>query len=754
MEDEYTLDNFPMPETFRASLRNQQRFLELFQNLNKENFQESLQQLLSFTPQTSGDIHDLAKEVTVLVNHTPKNKFYFCKAIGEIFKNIPPGINLPSINTLFSSSEICSYLVRDGIYTPAQFKEILDEFQGFNLIPSLVIVSNVFDKSEIASLYLSFAGSKMMQAQANSLYFNNIVSRANMGFTIRQLKKKQTKVSEVEKDEKDENKDKDFFFSMMSDDFKEAFDVLQLKSPTVDMLTCMINDDVEWFKEHCNRKTNLMGECKYSCFYDWFNISKVTTYLDAATKLDATNIAKYILIEMNEKTGIRECFHGAIKNGNLEIVRELMKRTKVTEGVIQSAITTTNIELLKYVYYNCPAKISLNKIVMCSFGNAIIPPSSIVFIVPHIINKFNIMRMHFNSKTVANVFAVYILFNGLVYTNVDEVLNLISVLYENGRDDVVEAVIKKYNKEIPWMNLCTSPKNIYNGNLIRVVNDAIGPFNDKTLHALMKKAFMGLDSDVLKALIDIYRNRLLNLINPNTGINYLCEIVSVANIGTISVAIEKDDCDINNASHPECAAPIHYAAARNDESIIVLLLSVRRIDVNRKDGYGRTALDIALKPSIVNALISAGCRPSNSAPKIFSERDFIRSRNIYHRSTGIGPLDNPSPFAGNRLNAIIRARNDSSWNVNNYRRQYSQIPYLINGSTGYLIATSPRVALGTNSRELIQGPYGFGAMFSSINQANAYLRYVMPKNTYAFGGFGTIGQKKKNEPPTDEKAIQ
>ena len=171
---EFYLGKFDLPDTYRDHLIRKQRKFELITQISATNYKEIKEQLLPMIPQTLQGVINFCELFIGISKRKSYILHYYMWVLCELLKIVPQLLQPSPVDVLDSSTDIFSYFVKFGIFTPAQYRSAFENIcmQGDPaVIRSLIIVSSVFDRQDILNLYLS----------SNNLQDTNYMHRTRWG---------------------------------------------------------------------------------------------------------------------------------------------------------------------------------------------------------------------------------------------------------------------------------------------------------------------------------------------------------------------------------------------------------------------------------------------------------------------------------------------------------------------------------------------------------------------------------------------
>ena len=668
--DFYTLETFPCPQT-KEYIENVQKICELFYSINQKNYLEILTELTPLVTNTIDCIRYLRTFCEICTDYSPRLAYYFFYVYSQIFlllQNNNPNIN-PSYAYLSKNSPFYAFFAVFGIIDKNEFKEHLtsidlDQFE-FSLF---IIATTLYSHSEIIILLLSNSSSE------NSDFVNFIT---NYYDDIRQIIKNEP----VEKREDNEN---DIFLILYEDDL-DAF---------IPYLNKRINDPKI-------KNPYIFEDSIYEFLSCYYNFSIESKLIFVATMLHANKIIKYLLEHQQTSWEMFNSLELVICRSDFEHIKLFSKYITFPQTSFKFSLLQPNPEIIKYVYEKSHFHFSNGFEINHSFYDF---PYSIFFLLNHM--QFNILPRD-STYMQSSIYIVY------KYQNIINrfASNKLFDFGENLQDlfrncpfglELFEYALKKTHSCI-WLLLI--PFTVNQDDLLSdIIINVFKNSRTKVKKNLYETLFQS--SSILMRIIQSTEFKVSDFdITIFEGLPLAFYIAIIDDSQLFDSMISKG-YDVNNKKHPENASIIHFACISETITNLAHLLAVPGLDINRKDGYGRTAIDIAKDPSYRALLINAGCQ-SSKTQIIYNERDFINSNQLLHQHSIKGP-------------AQYRTRKYSCFHPVIMKLQ-SQCFYKYSISTSLVCSDStvfslsrlyyePRdlYEIGTKSKPVTIGPYNFG----------------------------------------------
>ena len=448
-----------------------------------------------------------------------------------------------------------------------------------------------------------------------------------------------------------------------------------------DIFLILYEDNIDAFIPYLNKRINdpqiqnpfIFQDSKYELFsYYYLGLSEKSELIYAATILHANKIIKYLLEKQPFSRQIFFSLALAIKRSDFELIKLFSNYIDFPQFVFLSALFQPNPEIIKYVY----EKSHIQNVSNLQFCN---PPflHSILFLLnrmprlwkPHVYQDMNSTPFHF-------LIAFYIVYKNS-FPILDFPLSLIECFssYFPFGFELYEYVLKQTHSCF-WLKFAWCFRN--HNLLPNLVIDTFKHFPLKTINFYAFTEIMQSNKFKISFFdFKLYENLPLAFYIALKGDSQLFDSM-------ISKGL-----DVNNSKHPENASLIHFACISKTITNLTHLLAVPELDINRKDGYGRTAIDIARDPSYRALLINAGCQ-SSKTQIIYNERDFMNSNKLLHQNSIKGP--------GQFITREYKI----------FKGNYSIATSLICADQNIYLFKDKPYEIGTKSKLIPTGPYNFG----------------------------------------------
>ena len=674
------LETFPCPG-FKAYMEQQQTILELFFSVNQSNYLEVLNKFTPFINGIQTNDNTFFQDFTICVKNNPTNAYYIAYVFYHVYTqlNINQGTGI-RFEKWYDPLET-TYGVVFGLFTKDQYKSKINQMYDNeqSLYKSLLAISTFFDIGELMSIAI----------QINSKY--------------------ETKNEFVEFLE-------NYYYDIVHIIKHEKFEP---KEDDNDVFILIYNDNVEKFTEYLNNKLNdpmeknpfHFKESKYKLIGYYYSFPENPELIYVATLFKAYKIINYLLEVQQPSSQIFDCASLAASSSDFECLKLFADKITLPSSVFIDSLSQPNLEIINFLYEKTGFWPGLN---IPNNGKFYLFPHSCFFIVNHMPSlrtlPFYLSDILWGISTACTWF--FSMDSEPEETHYDYFATPFGL-------EIYEYVLKQ-TRSYYWVQFYNAFTN--QNRVAEILIDTFKPITPRVFREFQKHIYQ------LQSFLNIMRSPEFKVSCYDVkriGISLAFEIALSDNVQLFDLMIEKG-YDVNNTKHPDKASLIHYACLSKSVQILQHLLAVPGLDINRKDGYGRTAIDIARVPEYRKLLINAGCR-SGRSNLLYNKRDFINCNPILFKDSFNGPSNHT--FAG---------RNEI----------FSCTIQPLTTISGSLVYASPdvrynivshgndRCEIGTKSVPIPTGPYNFGVITESyyyedksyvIRTGNSKL-YTPPKN--------------------------
>ena len=653
----YSLEKLPCPQT-KEYIKNIQKICELFYSINNTNYLDVLAELTPLVTNTINSFTYLRSYCVICTEHNPFYSYYFNYVYSQIFLLLQNNIFTISYAYYSSVCPVHAFFAVFGIQDKNQFKNylissIFNENIDFNMF---IIITILFSHSEIISLLSDLLKKTDLVNETKVNQFVNFVTYYYDD--IRKIIKNEP----VEKREDNEN----------------------------DIFLIIYEDNIDAFIQYLNEKMNnpliqnpfLFQDSKYEFLSYYYHFLENSELIYVATVLHANKIIKYLLEQQPASRQMFDSLVLAIMRSDFDLIKLFSNYIVFPQFTFPSSLLQPNPDIINYVYEKSHFRFFNNFTVNIDIFHF---PYSCIFLLnymnsirilpypPHLISSLGIIYKNINPLNLSASHLCYFFQNFPYSLEVFEY-----VLNQTHKSFWTEYYQFFQNKNIVLDIINNAIKN-YPIKMIKKVNDRYFPFSP-TFKTILRT------NDIKPSFFDI---------KMKNGLPLAFNIALLGDTQLFDLMIEKG-YDVNNSKHPENASLIHFACISDRIDNLRHLLAVPGLDVNRKDGYGRTALDIARDPSYRALLINAGCKSSKTSFSTYNERDFTNSNAILHHFSIKGP---PSFILTQGRECYSHVYNSISTSL----VCCDNIIYLT-----YNIDDRGPYEIGTKSKSITQGPYNFG----------------------------------------------
>ena len=426
------------------------------------------------------------------------------------------------------------------------------------------------------------------------------------------------------------------------DKFNPYLDIIH-NTESIDIITAILHDDLDYFIGHVDdyfyfineyenkskiQKSNLNNDSRIdsiledfdqeeSIKFNFYNIVAIENQELIALPFmsQAKKICLFLLTNASEKELLRYKFQIFEYPYDIDVIKKLSTLVKFYPSDYSKLVAEGTTDIVKW----CLPFINGNVILDDRFNNITSPFLAIVH---------NLYQDQVNKYNDKNASYYYLHGISLLISRSSNLSNLILSCYKYNLIECVEAFVKYMGQFYGIETLIEQNKTFYylphfNELLFKYLKPTSVHRYNKIITILMNSNPTNLFSALKFIPISI-----VNSYETNNGFPLLCHFSILGNTNYINALLELDGIDINNDLHPENAAPIHYACYYGYTKIVELLIQTGILDVNRKDGYGKTAISYTRNPSIVKMLLSNGAILQENDEDDdnlmgYSNRDFI-----------------------------------------------------------------------------------------------------------------------------------
>ena len=498
-----------------------------------------------------------------------------------------------------------------------------------------------------------------------------------------------------------------------------------------DIFLILYEDNLDAFIPYLNKKINdpqiqnpfLFQDSKYEFLAYYFNFADNSELIYVATILHANKIIKYLLEHQITTYEMLNSLDLVIFRSDFEFLKLFSNFIPFPQLSFTHSLLQPNPEIIKYVYEKSHFR----------FRDFLIPnsiyhfPHSIVFLLNHM---ESIAIPHSITYILTCFYIVYRNLHIFKHTLFDEIMHYVGQasyvvptqhLFTNlpFSLELFEYALKQTHNcyWLQFLGCFVNQANLVSNILINVFKNCKPKVKKKLYESLLNYPAIFIQylqsMDVKASDFDI---KILG------GLPLAFYIAMGDNSQLFDLMIEKG-YDVNNSKHPENASLIHYASISKNITNLSHLLAVPGLDINRKDCYGRTAIDIANDPSYRVLLINAGCQSSKTSSS-YNERDFINSNQTFHIHSIRGPSQNFGlfPILYSYRYSISTSLVCSAVKVSNLSRFSSR--------------EGESYEIGSKSKLIKKGPYDFGIInryvYTDIDYQILTLcgikKFTVPKN--------------------------
>ena len=759
----YTLDDIPIPDDFRQQLKQKHKFMELVKTFNRFNFLENTKKLKEFFhSETRDQVEQFVIHFFEINPHNSIHAYHVSKCFYLLMSGLGEDV-IPEPNFFASKfpPEYFAYLVRFGLYPYEAFRvqfAIHVEWRGELLVKLMMILGPILDRSEGEKLFFCCSNDNHIE---NDFIHNNLsrirsVGSENIMFRMSGSFGHSIGSPNFEYSINDKKESEQFVYTVFRELLEKKFEVvtniLRLFSPHADIeniddpisnvsnqnidtetksiLVAFIKDDVEWVQANIDlSQVSTLGNHEYEYLNSYFRIHSNTSLLKLATLFNSKQIIEYLIQYETFFKQMNKCVSDIIYKEDFELIKLFGDHILFTSADFIRSLQSTNLKIVNYMFTHCVGKSFLFETFINSLYSPNISPSSMVFCVQIVFSlQFFIMKSHvfdYSKENVLDFLSLFLLFHLPITHSKNFYFYVLDQLINANREPIAREFLKRYKRFIGWNNLVHLRGNIGGGRLLEIMHEECGSIPISELAKIGFKAVLSTSESAIKSIIALGGTEVLNQVDKD-GFSLLHVIILRTPLSVVIRAMKTPGLDVNSNNNPGQFTILHVAAYRGDRQICKEVLSHPNIDVNALDGYNRTPISCATNPQIIKEIFSKGGRFSkNQALNAFREKDFIRSNPSYFELTTRGTPHNTPPVFVSRCGK-------SGWNFYTCKSdEFSICQLLVRGKcVGDHFNDTENCDVGTKTRTLIAGPFGFGGGVSKKNDQD----YSISGGRMSFGG--------------------
>jgi len=713
------IEKLPIPDGFKESLIRRQVLLSTLVSLNSTNYEQCYPKIHEQIPvNTANAFETFFLGWNQMINRQRHKTYAFGMLIHLIFRDLPANIK-PNAETCIKiySPEIFALLVQFGDYTIEEFFTCLDnhiEWHHQALINLIMCLGPILDIPNLERLYVLISDSYRKPTNMNNNPFPNFGGRGMFRFGRNSMNSDSNFTGNAELP----SISKQMLIKLYDDQFQIPISYMKNSPKTENILSCIINDDLDYFKANFQSEIEpILKEHEYSFLYSLIGVRVGDSLYSVSARFRASKIFGYLLELYPSSSHLIQAVNQIILNENLEMLKMVSNKVPLPLDVFFSSLGSTNIALVQHCYDKCMGKpFHFGTLGPYNEERNPLPPSSMLFIIDHTINPLRMFNTVFEYDSlfpIGDFLGLLLLKCGPTSETLEENQQIFQYLMDNQRTDVIEGFFKQYKPFIDWKRLMTVYFEHHSRQWIEMITTVFGPFDEKSISSIISVLFDMSESDAIRQLFSYLPAESLTY-KTNLNLTPLIYAALYAPLNLIQFLFSIPGADINNTRHPELGAPLHFAVWRGDLPIVQFMLGLEGIDVNRLDGFNKSPLSYSKSPAISIVLFQRGARfPSEKSLNDFSDLDFVRTSNsLMFATNGRGPSH------------IIKSslRNNFGFQNNGWNRENNFLGGLGSGSlspitsrlvnrtmTGYSFGGMPNTSFEFSTRTVKRGtgPFGF-----------------------------------------------